>query len=42
MMSIELAGLDAAKHGARIYVHFAAYFVGFLHRRPVLAEGKLA
>jgi len=42
MMSIELAGLDAAKHSARIYVHFAAYFVGFLHGRPVPARGKLA
>jgi hypothetical protein len=42
MMSIELAGLRAAKHRARISMHFAAYFVGFMHRSRVPGEGWLA
>jgi hypothetical protein len=42
MMSIELPGLHAAKQRARISVHFEAYFVGFMLRRPVPGERRLA
>jgi len=42
MMSIELAGFGTAKHPARIYLQFAAYFVGFMHSRPALAPDRLA
>jgi len=42
MMSIELAGLGTAKHSARIYLQFAAYFVGFMHGWPAFAPDRLA
>ena len=42
MMSIGLAGLRMAKHRAFSYVHFAAYFVGFMHSRPAPAPDRLA